>query len=184
MDESDAIAHQDNVREQDLLFEEDVLRNPYQLKSWLRYLEAKQSDDDSFRNTLHERAVKELPGSYKLWYGYLIDRKSQVDDNCPLDSCWEDLNNTFERALVFLHKIQKLEGIPELSHSTDMGHHHNTQDIRSCFAGTTHHAARPDLASVQKVHFGHQCQGDSTARVEALSDVAARADRGLCQVAG
>jgi len=105
---SDEAAHQENVREQDLLFEEDVLRNPYHLKSWLRYLEAKKNDDASFRNTLHERAVKELPGSYKLWYRYLIDRKSQVDDNCPLDQCWEELNNTFERALVFLHKMPKI----------------------------------------------------------------------------
>eukprot|EP00658_Telonema_sp_P-2_P002567 TRINITY_DN1096_c0_g1_i4.p1 TRINITY_DN1096_c0_g1~~TRINITY_DN1096_c0_g1_i4.p1 ORF type:complete len:438 (+),score=146.14 TRINITY_DN1096_c0_g1_i4:251-1564(+) len=106
--DSNAVAHRENIREADLLYEEEVLRAPFLLKSWTRYIEAKKEARPKSRNLLYERAVKELPGSYKLWYMYLLDRKDQMDDPCPLDPCWEELNNTFERALVFLHKMPKI----------------------------------------------------------------------------
>merc|ERR1712166_129669 len=106
--DTDAVAHRDNVREQDLLYEEDVLRNPYSMKSWYRYIEAKREEKPKSRNLLYERAVSALPGSYKLWYRYLLDRKDQIDDPCPLDPVWESMNNVFERALVFLHKMPKI----------------------------------------------------------------------------
>jgi hypothetical protein len=43
--------------------------------------------------------------SYKLWYSYLCLRRKQTKGRCITDSLYEDANNTFERALVFMHKV-------------------------------------------------------------------------------
>lgn len=48
--------------EDDLPFEEEILRNPYSVKSWLRYLEYKKEAPRSTVNLIYERALKELPG--------------------------------------------------------------------------------------------------------------------------
>lgn len=86
-------------------YEEDVLRNPYSVKHWLRYLEFKSDGSYYVRNLLYERALKELPGSYKLWYAYLQERKQQVRGKPPRDSAYHAVNNAFERCLVYLHKV-------------------------------------------------------------------------------
>ena len=52
----------------DLLYEEDILRNGYSLKYWWRYMEAKQRAPAKQRNMIAERALKYLPGSYKVWH--------------------------------------------------------------------------------------------------------------------
>ena len=68
----------------DLPYEEEILRHPYSTKCWLRYIEHKSSGQDSGKdsatcrqqvNLIYERALKELPGSYKLWYNYLRLRR-------------------------------------------------------------------------------------------------------------
>lgn len=43
--------------------------------------------------------------SYKLWYTYLKLRRKQVKGKVITDPCHEDVNNTFERSLVFMHKV-------------------------------------------------------------------------------
>ncbi|KAG6414737.1 hypothetical protein SASPL_122111 [Salvia splendens] len=48
--------------------EEEVIRNPHSLKSWLRYLTHAPPEK---RVIIYERALKALPGSYKLWHAYL-----------------------------------------------------------------------------------------------------------------
>jgi pre-mRNA-splicing factor SYF1 len=52
--------------DEDLLYEEELLRNPYSLKMWLRYLEARSEAPAKRRYLLYERALKVLPGSYKV----------------------------------------------------------------------------------------------------------------------
>jgi pre-mRNA-splicing factor SYF1 len=52
--------------EADLLFEEEVLRNPYSLRIWIRYIEARKDAPSKRRFLLYERALKSLPGSYKV----------------------------------------------------------------------------------------------------------------------
>lgn len=47
--------------EQDIEFEEEISRNPYRLKSWWRYLLAKEGARRKTRNIIHERALKFLP---------------------------------------------------------------------------------------------------------------------------
>ena len=50
----------------DLLYEEELLRNPYSLKMWWRYLEARRDAPAQKRYILYERALKALPVSYKV----------------------------------------------------------------------------------------------------------------------
>ncbi len=52
--------------DEDLLFEEELLRNPYNLKMWGRYLQARTDAPAKRRNLLYERAIRALPGSYKV----------------------------------------------------------------------------------------------------------------------
>jgi pre-mRNA-splicing factor SYF1 len=94
--------------EEDLPFEEELLRNPKSLKSWLRYIEAKSSAPKTIINMIFERAIKELPGSYKLWYNYLKLRRKQVRGRCVTDPAYDEVNNAFERALVFMNKMPRI----------------------------------------------------------------------------
>lgn len=52
--------------DQDLLYEEELLRNPYSLKLWWRYIDARKDVSTKRRYLLYERALKALPGSYKV----------------------------------------------------------------------------------------------------------------------
>ncbi|XP_013182935.2 pre-mRNA-splicing factor syf1 homolog [Amyelois transitella] len=94
--------------EEDLPYEEEILRNPFSVKHWLRYIEHKKGAPKNEINMIYERALKELPGSFKLWYNYLKLRRSQIRGRCITDPCYEDVNNCFERSLVFMHKMPRL----------------------------------------------------------------------------
>lgn len=92
----------------DLLYEEEILRNPFSLKLWWRYLIARTEAPFKKRAVIYERALKALPGSYKLWYAYLRERL-EIVRNLPIShSQYESLNNTFERALVTMHKMPRV----------------------------------------------------------------------------
>jgi hypothetical protein len=52
--------------DEDLLYEEELLRNPYNLKMWLRYLDARKDASPKKRYLLYERGLRALPGSYKV----------------------------------------------------------------------------------------------------------------------
>ena len=92
----------------DILYEEDILRNAYSLKYWVRYIEAKKAAPARQRNVLAERALKYLPGSYKLWRAYLKDRVAQIKLAKPGDAVIEAVRSTFERALVYMHKMPRI----------------------------------------------------------------------------
>jgi pre-mRNA-splicing factor SYF1 len=96
------------IEDEDVPYEEDVLNNRYSLKSWWRYLQFKKVAPPGTRNMIYERALREIPGSYKLWYNYLIERKTQTQ-NLRLDNpAFENLINTFERALAYMHKYPRI----------------------------------------------------------------------------
>ncbi|XP_044134991.1 pre-mRNA-splicing factor SYF1 [Bufo gargarizans] len=97
-----------SFEEDDLQFEEEILRNPYSVKCWMRYIESKGSAPAHTLNLIYERALKELPGSYKLWYAYLKQRRKQVKRRCITDLVFEEVNNCHERALVFMHKMPRI----------------------------------------------------------------------------
>ncbi|KAI3904862.1 hypothetical protein MKW92_037644 [Papaver armeniacum] len=67
----------------DLLYEEEILRNPLSLKLWWRYLVARKESPFKKRSVIYERALKALPGSYKLWHAYLRERL-QIIRNLPI----------------------------------------------------------------------------------------------------
>eukprot|EP00798_Chlamydomonas_sp_ICE-L_P015815 gene15815-21933_t len=94
--------------DEDLLYEEELLRNPYSLKMWLRYISARSDAAPKKRYLLYERALKVLPGSYKLWYAYLKERSLAVRGQRPDSPGVESLNNTYERALVSMHKMPRI----------------------------------------------------------------------------
>lgn len=56
--------------EEDLQFEEELLRNPYTVKTWWRYLQQKSDAPSKRRYLLYERALRLLPGSYKVRISY------------------------------------------------------------------------------------------------------------------
>ncbi|TRY66020.1 hypothetical protein DNTS_014110 [Danionella cerebrum] len=108
--------------EDDLPYEEEIIRNPYSVKCWMRYIEHKQNGQKSVLNMIYERALKELPGSYKLWYNYLRERRKQAKGRCvtdPMPRIWIDYcqfmvsqckiirsRRTFDRALRALPVTQ------------------------------------------------------------------------------
>ena len=75
------------IQDEDIPYEEDIQKNPYSIKIWIRYIDskrlsierAKHVDNESFEEdiqwfplwSLYERALKLFPGSYKLWKSYL-----------------------------------------------------------------------------------------------------------------
>ena len=58
--------------------------------------------------TLLCRSRLQLPGSYKLWFAYLNDRRSQLEGKPITNRAWTALNTVFERALVSQHKYPKI----------------------------------------------------------------------------
>ncbi|XP_008547181.2 pre-mRNA-splicing factor syf1 homolog [Microplitis demolitor] len=94
--------------DEDLPYEEEILRNPYSVKHWLRYIDHLKTTKSPNLNIVYERSLKELPGSYKLWYGYLCHRVSQLKDRRLDDPLYDDVNNAYERALIFMHKMPRV----------------------------------------------------------------------------
>jgi pre-mRNA-splicing factor SYF1 len=97
-----------DITEEDVAYEEDVSNNRYVLKSWLRYLHMKKKAPPAVRNMIYERALSFLPGSYKLWRAYLMERKSQLTNLRIDDRAYDSLINTFDRALAHMHKYPRI----------------------------------------------------------------------------
>ena len=52
--------------------------------------------------------LSDLPASYKLWKAYLDERRESLK-NVRIDNAqWTALNNAYERALIFLHKMPRI----------------------------------------------------------------------------
>eukprot|EP01103_Thecamoeba_quadrilineata_P014553 TRINITY_DN4366_c0_g1_i1.p1 TRINITY_DN4366_c0_g1~~TRINITY_DN4366_c0_g1_i1.p1 ORF type:complete len:886 (+),score=201.57 TRINITY_DN4366_c0_g1_i1:55-2712(+) len=96
------------LTEEDYPYEEDCIRHPYYLKSWWRYLEFKIGASPQVRFWIYERALNELPGSYKLWHNYLKERMTHVQGKFITDSAYEAVNATFERCLTYMHKMPRI----------------------------------------------------------------------------
>ncbi|KAJ1564216.1 Pre-mRNA-splicing factor SYF1, partial [Cladochytrium tenue] len=99
------------IHEDDFVYEQECVRNPYHLKNWTFYLEHKANSRDSYRGLvfIYERALQLFPGSYKLWKAYLDLRVSHVlqappDETTGMlkrkralsDPEWQEVNGTFE----------------------------------------------------------------------------------------
>lgn len=74
----------------------------------MRYVDHKRNASKYVINQVYERALKQLPGSYKLWFSYLKLRKKQARGKSTQDDELENVNNAFERALVFMNKMPRI----------------------------------------------------------------------------
>jgi hypothetical protein len=171
--------------EQDFEYEEEILRNPYNLRLWLRYLASKKNASTEARHVLYERAVKLLPRSYKLWHAYLTERRIEVQDLCIVDRAVEAVNNCYERALVHLHKMPRIwldylafmmkqkkgtslrrsfDRCLQVRISCAMGCFSLRSLIRSLPAAVTaYYTACPYLEVVSEVGAGFRCVGECSA---------------------
>uniref|UniRef100_A0A8C3QGH5 Pre-mRNA-splicing factor Syf1-like N-terminal HAT-repeats domain-containing protein n=1 Tax=Cyanoderma ruficeps TaxID=181631 RepID=A0A8C3QGH5_9PASS len=50
--------------EEEVQHEEELLRNPFSVRGWLRYAQARQRGPRPRLNQIYERALRELPGRY------------------------------------------------------------------------------------------------------------------------
>ena len=89
----------------EVLFEEELVRNPYHLKTWIRYLTYKSNADPKSRFKIYKRAVNYLPRSYKLWWAYLNERLQRVQP-LPINHPKHQYTiSIFEKALLHMHKM-------------------------------------------------------------------------------
>ena len=112
---------------QQIYYEQEISRNSYSVKAWwnyLYYLEQSHAVAVTMRGTgtgqgttssrtrerfvVYERAVRYLPRSYKLWHAYLEERTEGVRHKAVTSKAHKILINTFERALVHLHKMPRI----------------------------------------------------------------------------
>lgn len=96
------------ITAEDISYEEDVLKNPFQLKSWWYYLEYKADAPEQIRYLIYERSLRILPRSYKLWFAYLTERMERCKDLCIRDVAYKKINNCFERCLVHMYKMPRI----------------------------------------------------------------------------
>ncbi|EGD76556.1 pre-mRNA-splicing factor SYF1 [Salpingoeca rosetta] len=96
------------IQQEDVVFEEDILRNPYSVKHWIRYLDHKEKADPKVRFNIYERALQQMPGSYKLWYRYLAERRTYAQRFPPTHHTRDALEETFVRALAYMHKMPRI----------------------------------------------------------------------------
>lgn len=98
------------IEEDDIPFEEEILRHSYNVPSWTRYVDHKLAKNAPFAAifVIYERALRILPGSYKLWSAYLKLRRHAVRERCVVDPGFETTNEAHVRALVFMNKMPRI----------------------------------------------------------------------------
>ena len=78
--------------EEDLPYEEEIIRSPYSVKFWIRYIEHKaKKGSNTALNLLYERSLKELPGRYGwAWVYSPLVVKSKDKQNIIVDAFQAD----------------------------------------------------------------------------------------------
>ncbi|EME40975.1 hypothetical protein DOTSEDRAFT_74506 [Dothistroma septosporum NZE10] len=99
------------ISQNDEVYENDILRNPGNIKAWLDYAHYKRQYGTLLEQSfVLERACVALPRSYKLWKLYLELRVRHLKGRSPAK--WrieyQKVNALFERALVLLNKMPKI----------------------------------------------------------------------------
>ena len=87
------------------VYEDELQRNSTNIVTWLSYLDGLSNSPPAARFALYERALALLPGSYKLWMGYLTLSVKTSSTYSLDDPRKEAIGDLFERALVFMHKM-------------------------------------------------------------------------------
>lgn len=103
-----ALINASYMEAQELQHEEEIQRNPYNLKAWWNFLIYKKESSPVSRYVIYERSLKFLPRSYKLWHAYLQERSVTLVNKCITDKGFSILENTYERALVNMYKMPRI----------------------------------------------------------------------------
>lgn len=100
------------VSPDDIMYEQDILRDSSSIKPWLRYIDCKQQQRATLleQSFVLERACAHLPRSYKLWKIYLELRVKHLRNVNPSIHVLEynKVNALFERALILLNKMPRV----------------------------------------------------------------------------
>lgn len=99
------------ISSDDVVYEQDILRDPGSIKPWLIYIDYKHQHGTLLEQAfILERACIQLPRSYKLWKMYLELRiKHLRNKNSAIYSAeYAKVNALFERALILLNKMPKI----------------------------------------------------------------------------
>ncbi|KAJ5412937.1 hypothetical protein N7465_005242 [Penicillium sp. CMV-2018d] len=99
------------ITDQDIIYEQDLLRDASSVKPWLAYIESKQQNGTLYEQAfVMERACKQLPRSYKLWKMYLEFRTKHLKGRNPTvyRAEYQKVNALFERALILLNKMPRI----------------------------------------------------------------------------
>ena len=95
----------------DVVYEQDILRDPDSIKPWLIYVDYKHQHGSLLDQAyVLERACRALPRSYKLWKMYLELRIKHLRNKNSAAHSGEfaKVNALFERALILLNKMPKI----------------------------------------------------------------------------
>ncbi|KAI5212238.1 pre-mRNA-splicing factor syf1, partial [Aureobasidium subglaciale] len=106
-----AASHLYLVTDNDVIYEQDILRNPANIRAWLDYASFKRQTGSLLEHAfVLERACNSLPRSYKLWKMYLELRVNHLRNRNPARcaSDFQKVNALFERALVLLNKMPRI----------------------------------------------------------------------------
>ena len=79
--------------------------NAYSQRRWYNTIQSSSSLSERCR--LYEEALSLIPGSYKLWYNYLLEVRIYVDLNPSLEH-YNEANTLHERALTFLYSMPQI----------------------------------------------------------------------------
>ncbi len=99
------------ISSDDVVYEQDILREPGSIKPWLIYVDYKYQHGTLLEQAfVFERACTQLPRSYKLWKMYLELRVKHLRTKNPAvhASEYAKVNALFERALILLNKMPKI----------------------------------------------------------------------------
>lgn len=99
------------ISENDIVYEQDILRSPGSVKPWLLYAAFKAKHGSLIEQAfVLERACTSLPRSYKLWKMYLELRTKHLQGKNPAKFAphYVKVNALFERALVLLNKMPRI----------------------------------------------------------------------------
>lgn len=98
------------ILDDDVPFEQEILKNPGDISAWFRYVEFKSDCSILDQIFVYERACRLFGRSYKLWKAYLDLRVAHLKgvNSSKYAKEFEKVNDCFERALVLLNKMPRI----------------------------------------------------------------------------
>ena len=86
----------------------DLADSSWMLLNLLPCSKELEKSDPEKATLLYKKALRENPGSYKLWHAYLLFRTSQLEGKRLDDPLYDEVDRCFKEALVFMHKMPRI----------------------------------------------------------------------------